>query len=646
VLDAAHGALADAGPGRSANQQIAMIVGPGGVGKTSLAVHCGHLLAADYPDGQLYVNLRGFGPKHPARTPVDALFHLLASVGAVAIPEDQEQRVALWRSVVRDKRLLIVLDNAESAEQVEDLLPGGGPSFVLVTSRNRLSGLAVRYAALRVTLPPLTPDEALTLLSASIGAARVTAESSAARRLADLCDRLPLALRIASEQVSAGSQARIADLTAELEHVRGRLDALQIPDDELSSVRGVLSWSYAGLDAATADAFSTLGLFPGVSIRAEAAAALLGVPLPKAAAALRSLAAQHLVEATSPSYWMHDLTRIYAEEVSREGERTTSRREALERVLQWYVRTMVQDYEYANLPFALSAGFPYRVTHFSEQKDFVSWCAREWDNIDPLVRTAQRIGCHAQAWQLVFLLFDYFYAAGQLRDWVEMLRIGMRSAEILADHRAQASLFNHLSVAYSRMGRNDDAVRQLERGLQLLDDAGDDTLRASLLGNLASTLREAKDYTAALPYARQALELARRIGVDYYEAGSLDILCELYAELGDFEEAHRYGEPGLAVARRGGIALLEANLLINLGVAQHGRGDVETALRHFEEALAVCDACGDRYHEALALFGLARVHRARRDPKQAGDLAGRALQRFKDLDAEEAAEVAQFLSTL
>jgi DNA-binding SARP family transcriptional activator len=319
VLDAARSAPTGA-VDEARSPQIVMIVGVGGVGKTALAVHCAHLLAGAYPDGQLYVNLHGFDPEHPACSPADTLHHLLTSLNVGTIPADREQRVALWRSIVRDKSMLIVLDNAESADRVEDLLPGAGPSFVVVTSRNRLSGLAVRYSARRVTLSPFTADESLKLLSTSIGNARVDAELPAARRLADLCDHLPLALRIASEQVTAGSQPWIADLVADLEDVQHRLDALQIPDDELSSVRGVLSRSYARLDAEAAHAFRTLGLFPGASICAEAVAALLDVPLSAAAAVLRSLAAQHLVEATGSGYRMHDLTRIYAEEVSRDAE--------------------------------------------------------------------------------------------------------------------------------------------------------------------------------------------------------------------------------------------------------------------------------------------------------------------------------------
>jgi DNA-binding SARP family transcriptional activator len=634
--------------GGDGSPRIMMIVGVGGVGKTALAVHCAHRLAATYPDGQLYVNLRGFDPKHPALTPVDALHHLLTSLNVRTVPAEQEQRVALWRSTVRDRRLLIVLDNAASADQVEDLLPGGGPSAVVVTSRNRLSGLAVRYSASRVTLSPFTADESVELLSRSIGRTRVAAELPAARRLAELCDRLPLALRIASEQVTARPRSRIGDLIGDLEDVQRRLDALQIPDDELYSLRAVLSWSYARLTAEAAHAFRMLGLYPGVSIRPDVAAALLDVDVPAATALLDHLAAQHLVETSGVSYWMHDLTRAYAEEVSRADEPAAARRPPLERVLEWYVRTLATGSAAGKVrvPFRLDADFRHETLRFDDQARFVAWCTQEWPNIGPLVRAAQRIGCHDRAWQLAYLLYDYFYAAGRARSWVEVLRTGIRSASVTDDRRAHASLLNHLSVAYSRLGDNDVAVLQLQHGLRLLEDAGDDVLRTSMLGNLASTLREAKEYPEALRYARQALELAHRSGSAYYQAGCLDVLCELHAELGEYEESSRYGRPGLEMARSCQNVLLEANILINLGVSEHGLGNAEAAQRYFQEAVSLCAAGGDRYHEALALFGLAKVHRAGADRRPARELATRALLRFQDLDAEEVADVTEFLRGL
>jgi tetratricopeptide (TPR) repeat protein len=639
---------ADAGVHDGGSPRIVMIVGVGGIGKTALAVHCGHLLAADYPDGQLYLNLRGFDPNQPALSAAEALHQLLTSLNVRTIPADQEQRVALWRSLVHDQSLLVVLDNAESADQIEDLLPGGGSSFVVVTSRNRLSGLAVRYSARRVTLSPLTTDESLELLSDSIGRARVGAELPAAQRLAELCDHLPLALRIASEQVIAGPRSRVADLVADLEDVQRRLDALQLPDDELCSVRAVLAWSYARLDAAAPHAFRTLSLSPGVSIVAEGAAALLDLALPEATTVLQRLAAQHLVETTGSHYWMHDLTRIYAEEVSHSAETAASRQQGIERLLRWYVRTLTLDFRLstAKLPFTPDIEAPHEPLRFGDQKELVAWCTREWYNLTPLVRTAHQTGHHDLAWQLAYLLFDYFYAAGQARDWIDTLRIGIRSAEAVCDRRAQAVLLNHLSVAYSRLGQNSAAVHQLRLGLALLDDPGEEVLRTSLLGNLASTLREGKDYAAALPYARQALDLARRDGLDYYEAGCLDVLCELHAELGEFEESLRHGQSGLEAARRCQNMLLEANILINLGTARHGLGHDGVAQQHFEDALSLTESGGDRYHEALALFGLAKVHRAGLARERASDLASGALLRLEELGAEEVTEVRNFLGAL
>ncbi|MEY9910082.1 DNA-binding SARP family transcriptional activator/Tfp pilus assembly protein PilF [Catenulispora sp. MAP12-49] len=627
--------------------QIVLIVGPGGIGKTALAVRCAHLLAAAYPDGQLHVNLRGFDPRHPARSSADVLHHLLASVNVRRIPEGLDQRAALWRSIVRDKRMLIVLDNAESAEQVEDLLPGGGPSFVVVTSRNRLSGLSVRYAARRVALSPLSADESLTLLFTSIGSVRVAGELSAARELAELCGHLPLALRIAAEQVSAGPAVKIGDVIDDLEDVRGRLDALQLPDDELSSVRGVLSWSYTRLDAKTARAFRLLGLVPGVSIRPEPAAALLALAPAEAADILRDMVGQHLLGTTTDTYWMHDLTRIYAEEAARLGEPEDARRQALERLLEWYVRLLAGRYENGSvrIPFTLDDDFPYAVAALEGQGERVAWCGQERDNIMALVVAARQIGRHDRAWQLCYLLFEYFYAAGQARDWAEIVQLGLRSADLLQDRLAQAVLHNHLSVAYSRLGQNDAAVRELRSALALAENLDRDGLRISILGNLASTLREAKDYAAALPYAEQAAALARGNGLPYYEAGTADVLCELYVELGEFAQALRVGEPGRQAARASKTPMLEANILIAMGAAEHGLGNAETAVEHFQEALSVSES-GDDYHAARALLGLARVHRTEGRRSAAADLAGRALVLLQDLDAEDVDEVAEFLREL
>ncbi|MFG1890447.1 BTAD domain-containing putative transcriptional regulator [Micromonospora sp. NPDC049051] len=637
--------------GGGPRRRIVMIVGVGGIGKTALAVRGGHMLRDGYPDGQIYINLRGFDPSHAALTPDDALHQLLASVGVRHIPSGREERVALWRSLLADKRMLLVLDNAKSADQVEDLLPGAGTCFVIVTSRNRLSGLAVRHAARRIPLGALSDQESLSLLCTAIGEDRVRAEPEPARRLMALCDRSPFALQIAAEQVVSTAGARIGDLVGQLENVQHRLDGLQLADDPLCSVRAVLSWSFAALGEDAAWAFRLLGVFPGTSVTRHTAAALFGLPVGSAEVLLGRLGALCLLEQEGDRFTMHDLTRVYAAELSG-GLTPGERRDALARVLAWYRVTLStwggSGSSRRDVPVEppRSDVPPIR---FEGQQDRLRWCEAERTNVVALVRAAHPDGEHDSAWHLTCLMFDYFYVAGQPLEWLDLLRVAMRSAEAAGNHVARAILFNHCSVAYSRLGQNEVAVRQLHRGLELLDDPADWKHRISLLGNLASTLREAKEYDAARGPAREALTLAYREGIDYYVAATHDVLCELNAETGRWEEAMRDGLPGLEYARRSHNHIIEANLLINIGLAQHGLGQQAAAEESFGEALRISQDVGDLYHEGLALFGLARASAPGGVPDdgvRAADLARRALARLEQLDAEEAAEVRAFLAGL
>jgi hypothetical protein len=316
-----------------------MIVGVGGIGKTTLAVRAGHMLRDSYPDGQVYINLRGFDPSHAALTSDVALHQLLSSLGVRPVPSEHAERITLWRSLLADRRMLLVLDNAKSADQVEDLLPGGSSCFVVVTSRNRLSGLAVRHAARRIPLRALTLEESLSLLGAAIEPERVRTELDAAHRLAALCDRSPFALQIAAEQVVSTAGARISDLVGKLENVQRRLDGLQLPDDPLCSVRAVLSWSVEALDAAAGKAFRLLGIFPGTVVTRHVAAALFDTGLDQAEALLGTLSACCLLEKEGDRFLMHDLTRVYAEELSG-GLEPGKRQEVLCRVLSWYRLTL------------------------------------------------------------------------------------------------------------------------------------------------------------------------------------------------------------------------------------------------------------------------------------------------------------------
>jgi tetratricopeptide (TPR) repeat protein len=358
----------------------------------------------------------------------------------------------------------------------------------------------------------------------------------------------------------------------------------------------------------------------------------------QAAVLLGKLCGLSLVEPDGARFTMHDLVRAYAAELSG-GLPPDERGEALARVLSWYRVTLATIGKRT-----VGRGTPIEPPHtdvpperFEDQRDCLQWCGVEWQNIAALVRRAGRSGQHGAAWHLTYLLFDYFYAAARPLEWLELLRVAKRAAETSGNRVARAMLFNHSSVAHSRLGHNITAVEQLRRGLELLVEPEDWAHRISLLGNLASTLREAKDYAAARLPAVEARELARREGIDYYLAATHDVLCELDAETGRWAEALREGLPGLAYARSSGSQILEANLLINLGLARHGLGQQDAAEETFGEALRLSADTGDRYHEGLALFGLARVGAG-------DDFARRALARFEELDAEEAAEVRTFLA--
>ncbi|MBO3089349.1 AfsR/SARP family transcriptional regulator [Cellulomonas dongxiuzhuiae] len=626
--------------------RVVSVVGVGGVGKTTLAVRTGHMLRDRFTDGQLYVNLRGFDPRHPPVTPSTALRQLLAALGVLSAPQQHDQLVALWRSMVADRRLLVVLDNAASTEQVEDLLPGSPSCFVLVTSRDRLGGLAVRHGARSVPLARFEPAEARELLEGTIGADVVAREPDATRRLVELCDALPFALRIAAEQVHTGPGASIGEMVARLVDSRHRLDVLDLDDGPSASVRGVLATSTAALDAEQRRALCLLAVLPCQSTSVLATAALVDVAPARAAQLLDQLHDHHLLEAVDGRYAMHDLTRAHAAELAErlgEDERAAAR----ERLLAWYVCTLVASTHHRRLQFDPPPP-RHELPLLADAAALLRWTLAELANMTALVRDGHAHGHHRPVWQMVALLFETYYAAAGATEWLDSLRVASRSARALGDTRAQAVLLNHESVACSRLGRNDASVQRLREALRLLD--GDRWwYRVSVVSNLASTLREAAQYDAALVAAHDAHAAARDLGDGYYQVAAGDVLCELYAELGDWDAAVRHGEPALAIARVEGHRVLEANLLVNLGLAADGLGDHDAAQRRFAHVLHLCADMGDLYHEALALFGLARVRAARDGPageQEARRDAERALDRFRQLGAEEAGAVQEFLARM
>ncbi|MGL5928063.1 MAG: BTAD domain-containing putative transcriptional regulator, partial [Dermatophilaceae bacterium] len=485
--------------------RIVSLVGIGGVGKTSLAVHASHLLRERFPDGQLYLNLRGFDPRHEPLSSAVALVQLLSSVGVTAIPDDHHRRVALWRSAVAGRRLLLLLDNAATAAHVEDLLPGAPGSMVIVTSRNRLSGLTMRHGARRVTVGPLSEEESRTLVSAAVGGEISTADQAVVSRLVRLCDGLPFALRLAAEQLGRGAYADVAELVRVMSHARSRLDVLDLEHDGVGSVRELLACSERALGEEARRLLRLFGALPVSGVTALAAAALLDVSPTRARELLAELRTQHLLFTAGDRYLMHDLTRAYAvERVVDIPDQDRTR--ALGRLLEWYVCTLADGLGMGVLIGGLETRYE-RLT-LGSKDELSQWALAELPDLISLVSHAHARGHHERVWQMVVSLFPTFFTAGNAIEWLELLELGTRSAEALADTCAQAVLLNHGSVACHRIGRAEEAMRRLTRAMDLLDP--EHPYQANVLSNYCWVLLVAGRVEEALPVALEAMALAAR----------------------------------------------------------------------------------------------------------------------------------------
>ncbi|MDX6215413.1 MAG: hypothetical protein QOG99_997, partial [Frankiales bacterium] len=500
---------------------VLLVTGPGGVGKTALAVRSAQLVKDKFPDGQLYVNLQGFSPGPPMPTGV-ALNQLLRALGvdAAQVPASEAEQSGLYRTLLDGKQMVIVLDNARDSGQVESLLPGTGGCLVLITSRNGLGGLTIRFGARRLSLGPLDVREAVALLAETIGAERVHTEPDAATELIALCSYLPLAIRVAAERVDRRPKMALSELVGELADERSRLDALDTDDDALASVRTVLSWSYQALSPAQASALRLLGLHPGPEFSTPAAAVLIGDSMTASARLLEALAAQHLLEPVSGDrYRFHDLLHLHAAELAATEEEPAARRLATRRLLSWYLASAeaARDAFYSGQPPQTPVPADpidpqYRPVQIRDFQEAMNWFDLELSNLIAVARRAADTDNHDLAWRLPCALHGFFYLTKHWTEWLAMHHIGLSSAEQLDDNLGQAIMLNNLGHSYWDSGRPELAVGYLRRSLSFYSQTTDRSSEFLTLTMLSDCLGSLGQADQALTYAQRAVASARKTG--------------------------------------------------------------------------------------------------------------------------------------
>jgi DNA-binding SARP family transcriptional activator/Tfp pilus assembly protein PilF len=617
-------------PAGGGTASFGVVSGTAGVGKTALAVHWAHQVRASFQDGQLYVNLRGHA-RTPPLPPVEALAGFLQALGTPAdqIPVEEDQAAALYRTLLADKRVLVVLDNARSAEQIRPLLPGSPGSLVLVTSRHQLGGAVAQDGARPLTLDVLDRDEAVTLLTKVLGAQRVAAEPEVSAELVDRCDRLPLALRIAAANLALRPRRRIADQLADLS-TEDRLGALEVPGDEQSAVRAAFGLSYGVLPEPARLLFRRLGLPPGPDVTVPAAAALAGYETGTAAQLLDSLVGAHLVHSdTDGRFALHDLLRLYAGERADQEDDAADRATATARLFDWYLRTA--DAAARQLyPSALRLPVPTNDTEvpvagFADPASALGWFDAELANLVATIQYTAEHGPHPFAWLLADILRGYFMLRVLPVEWAVTVRAGRSAAEAAGESRAQVAIELSAAGAHLRQNRYPRAIEHFHRALTINRRVGWPEAESSALGNLGTVYLSSGRLRLAADHFARGLVIDRRVGWLAGQAAKLGNLGVVSRYLGRLAQAEVQLREVLSLFDKLGSRYGEAIALGNLGAVLHLLGRFPEAVSLLTRAVETHRELGDRGTEANDMIALASVHLDAGRLAEARDLAESAL---------------------
>jgi DNA-binding SARP family transcriptional activator len=632
---------------------VVLVTGTAGVGKTALAIRFARRAAVHFPDGRLYVNLRGFDPSGSPMEPADALggfFHAL-SVPARRVPESLDAQTGLFRSLLEGRRMLVVLDNARTADQVRPLLPASPGCMVVVTSRSPLAGLVAAEGARPLALGVLTEAEARQVLTGRLGAAPVAAEPQAAGELIRLCAGLPLALSVASARAAGSPALSLAELVTELGDAGIRLDALDV-GDTTTDVRGVFSWSYRQLSGPGARMFELLSLHPGPDLTVAAAASLVGAPLATARGAIAELISTSLLTEHSPGrFAFHDLLRAYAAEQARLTGSDDGLRAAQRRLLDYYMRAahaaiarMYPARHGAHVPAPLQET---RQEDFTTYTSALAWLEAEHQVLLAAAAHAEAIGEHLFCWQLCWTLAPYLHRHGLMREYLASGRLGLTAAQAVGDPAMLGRSLNDLAHAIARTRAYEDAHDLLDQASDLFTGLGDRLNLAQVHHTRSLVLSYQDRSEEALAQARQGLrireELADLTGAGYAE----NVIAWSLVRLGLFRDALEHGGRSVALLRQSDSRTGLADALDTVGRAHGGIGDHFQAIACLQDAVDVYQEIGDPTGERTSLIALGDEQHAIGDRHAARESWEQALGLVGDHPfAEDAAQVAERLRGL
>lgn len=652
VLSSAPGTVEPGLPAPVPVPVVSVISGAAGVGKTALAVHVGHRLRADYPDGQLYTVLGGSGSS--PRDPGDVAGAFLAALGvdAAAIPQDPDARAAAYRSALSDLRVLIVLDDAKDAAQVRPLIPGSGGCAVLVTSRSRIAGLPGNRL---IHLDGLGDTDARTLLELSVGADRLADEPTATAGILTACSGLPLALAVAGARLASRPQWKVQDLADRLRPAHRRLSELAYGD---LAVRAAIDLSYTALGdqgpqgGRLAQFLLLLGLWTGPDLALEPTAALLGVDEAEAEQALERLVDLNLVESPAAlRYRLHDLIHAYALGHAVQSIPEAERSAAVARLVTWYLYAVdgangAAERVRRRLALLERTEEPVPGPVFADAAESFSWLGAERLNLMAAIRLAADHGQFALAWQLPWLLEEFHLSRWHHADWGELCAIAIDSARSSGDVAAEARM---LSVAANHLQETHDYDQALAYRRQVLDlhrRVGNREKEANTMVSIGIIHLGAGRYQEAIDWFKEAIPIVRSVSSPFALASVLNALAEAYSGAEYFDDAIASFQGSLAAARAADSRFAEAATLDGLGVTYQRCGRTAEAIECLQQAVAIQQGLAEGQGEGRSLDNLAASLLADGRPAEARSCWERALKIFTELSHPQADAVAERLREL